>query len=159
MLQEEEDAEEDAERSMPLLYNRPVPWPMPSGESSSSHVYQPASRSSAAGSSTGAAAAASSAAAAAQAPPPRPPKVCAVPGCGGTSGLKRCIACKAVHYCNKEWRTGGSTRRHAAACRRSVRLRRETCERCQNSGAAELVGTHACRGLLMRLLALLAWLT
>ena len=30
------------------------------------------------------------------------PHVCAVPGCGATTGLKRCSGCHAVRYCSVE---------------------------------------------------------
>lgn len=34
--------------------------------------------------------------------PPAPPRVCAAPGCGATTGLKRCGGCGAVRYCSVE---------------------------------------------------------
>lgn len=33
---------------------------------------------------------------------PPAPRVCAAPGCGATTRLKRCGGCSAVHYCSVE---------------------------------------------------------
>ena len=64
--------------------------------------------------------------------PPRPPRVCAVPGCGARHGLKRCAGCRVVRYCGEacsrvHWRE------HRAECRR-VQAKREAAALADGSG-------------------------
>ena len=61
--------------------------------------------------------AAASAASGASAQPTRPPRVCAAPGCGATSGLKRCGGCGSVRYCSAEC-SRVHWLEHRAECRR-----------------------------------------
>jgi hypothetical protein len=57
-------------------------------------------------------------------PPPRAPRVCAAPGCGATTGLRRCGGCRQVRYCS-------------TACRDAHwRAHRHECKRVQAEAAA-----------------------
>ena len=49
--------------------------------------------------------------------PPRPPRVCAAPGCGATSGLRLCAGCTTVRYCSEAC-SRAHWREHRAECRR-----------------------------------------
>ena len=49
--------------------------------------------------------------------PARPPRICAAPGCGATTGLKRCGGCGRVRYCSTEC-SRAHWREHRAECRR-----------------------------------------
>ena len=46
-----------------------------------------------------------------------PPRVCAAPGCGATSGLRRCAGCATVRYCSAAC-SRAHWREHRAECRR-----------------------------------------
>ena len=48
---------------------------------------------------------------------PPAPRVCAAPGCGATSGLRRCGGCAAVRYCSEAC-SHAHWRAHRAECRR-----------------------------------------
>ena len=50
-------------------------------------------------------------------PKPFAPRVCASPGCGATTGLRRCSGCRAVRYCSMEC-SRAHWREHKAECRR-----------------------------------------
>ena len=49
--------------------------------------------------------------------PSRPPRICAAPGCGATTGLKRCGGCRAVRYCSVEC-SQTNWKAHKTECRR-----------------------------------------
>ena len=50
-------------------------------------------------------------------PAARAPRVCAAPGCGATTGLKRCSGCRSVRYCSVAC-SRAHWQEHKVECRR-----------------------------------------
>ena len=64
----------------------------------------------------------------------KPPRMCAAPGCGNTSGLRKCGGCHTVRYCSQE------------CCRAHWPEHRAECRRLQAEAAAEAEEAAAAAG-------------
>ncbi len=69
--------------------------------------------------------------------PARPARMCTAPGCGATTGLKRCGGCGAVRYCSVEC-SCAHWRAHKAECRRLQAERAAAAEAAEAATAPEV---------------------